>query len=77
MKLMDLEIRISLHKASFYTHKKNKILYAYRCKKQIPEPQICRNGEILRINDFRSKMIQSLISPRKTLLRVSNWFLWF
>ena len=59
-KLMDLETRISLHKTSFYTYKKNKILYAYRCTKQIPDPKICRNGEILRINDFRSKMTRPL-----------------
>ena len=62
---MDLEIRISLHKTSFYMHKKNKIFYAYRCTKQIPDPKICRNGEILRINDFRFKLVLLVLHENK------------
>ena len=44
---------------------------------EIPDPKICRNGEILRINDFRGKKTRLRILRRKTRQRVSNWFFWF
>ena len=55
---------ISLHKTSF-------------ANEEIPNPKICRNGEILRIKDFRGKKTRPRILPRKTRPHVSNWFFWF
>ena len=55
---------ISLQKASF-------------ANEEIPDPKICRNGEILRINDFRGKKTRPCFLPRKARPRFSNWLFWF
>ena len=44
---------------------------------EIPDPESCRNGEILRINDFWGKKTRPRILLRKTRPLFSNWFFWF
>ena len=60
---------LPVHLNSFHRRKEVISLHKTRfANEEIPDPAICKNGEILRINVFRGK---------KTRPHISNWFFWF